>query len=195
MHHATVAKAARELGERRARARLPTQGRSRRGRTHCDDGAAVRQRGTERVGSGNYRRLLLQKAPEPVIKKSKAPRTEAQLKTLQLAREKANKVRQENAALKRKQQDIDRALLERAKKEQAERIKRRNKEITAPPAEDEAEPPKENKRKPARKVIVTEASSACDEEEEVEGGGLPKARKQPLTAEQIRYNRAFQKSV
>ena len=140
-------------------------------------------------------------APTP---KARAVRTEAQKEALARAREAANKTRQENAELRRKQAEIDRATLARAKQDEAERINREFEAISrasAPPQDEEEEeeeeavaatpPPKPpRKRKPARRVIVTEASSASESENEEVEVVLPRARKQP-SAEQLSYQRSM----
>ena len=144
----------------------------------------------------------LQTSTEPLSKPTdgttqvqKRPRTEAQTHALQKAREQAMMVRQQNADLKRKQQEIDRAVLAKAKRDERERIEREYDQIhSTPPKEEEVEEEEEKKprkRKPARKVIVTEASSGSETEEEVEVV-LPRAKKS-MTAEQIRYQRAYTK--
>ena len=143
----------------------------------------------------------VQALPEPVEKK-KVPRSGAQVAALQRAREKAMQVRQANAELKRKQQEIDRATLARAKAEERERIEREYQALHSTDSTREEstreESTRENevaekprKRKPARKVIVTEASSGSEEEDEVEVV-LPRERRK-MTAEEIRYQRAYRK--
>lgn len=147
----------------------------------------------------------------------KRPRTEAQMHALLNARKKALMVRQQNADLKRKQQEIDRATLAKAKQDERERIEREYNSLhaqrpkvvtgaslpTAPPIEEEdrhtirTRPEEEKirekprKRKPARRVIVTEASSGSETEEEVEVQ-LPRQRR-PRSAEEISYQRAMSK--
>ena len=156
----------------------------------------------------------LQTSTEPLSKPTdgttqvqKRPRTEAQTHALQKAREQAMMVRQQNAELKRKQQEIDRAVLAKAKRDERERIEREYDHLhSTPPEEAEvmeadekpvgSEAPvttsgRSRKRKPARKVIVTEVSSGSDTEEEVQVV-LPRAKKS-MTAEQIRYQRAYTK--
>ena len=127
--------------------------------------------------------------------RQKKPRTEAQTLALQKAREQAMMVRQQNAELKRKQQEIDRAVLAKAKRDERERIEREYDQIHSTPPEEaevmEADEKPARKRKPARKVIVTEVSSGSDTEEEVQVV-LPRAKKS-MTAEQIRYQRAYSK--
>ena len=133
----------------------------------------------------------------------KRPRTEAQMHALLKAREKALMVRQQNADLKRKQQEIDRATLAKAKQDERERIEREYKSLhapapPAPPIDEEEENPesskireKPRKKKPARRVVVTEASSGSETEEEVEVQ-LPRQRR-PRSAEQIAYQRSMSK--
>jgi hypothetical protein len=131
-------------------------------------------------------------------KVQKRPRTEAQIHALQKAREQAMIVRQQNAELKRKQQEIDRATLAKAKRDERQRIEREYDALHSKVEEDHTDEPqsrseegKPRKRKPARKVIVTEASSGSETDEEVEVV-LPRAKK-AMTAEQIRYQRAYSK--
>ena len=143
----------------------------------------------------------------------KRPRTEAQMHALLKAREKALMVRQQNADLKRKQQEIDRATLAKAKQDERERIEREYKSLQRPqvaigsrsdphapppPIDEEEENPesskireKPRKKKPARRVVVTEASSGSETEEEVEVQ-LPRQRR-PRSAEQIAYQRSMSK--
>ena len=132
---------------------------------------------------------------ELIATRQKRPRTEAQMLALQRAREQAMMVRQQNADLKRKQQEIDRAVLAKAKRDERERIEREYDHLHSTPPEEaevmEADEKPARKRKPARKVIVTEVSSGSDTEEEVQVV-LPRAKKS-MTAEQIRYQRAYTK--
>ena len=136
----------------------------------------------------------LQAPTEVAPTKVKAERTEAQKLALARAREVANRTRVENAELRRKQVEIDRAMLAKAKQEEAERINREFEAINqAPPQEEEEEEevaPKPRKRKPARRVIVTEASSASESENEEVEVVLPRARKKP-TAEELSYQRSM----
>lgn len=119
---------------------------------------------------------------EAVPPKAKPPRSEAQKAALERAREKAIKVRAENAELKR--MEAQKAALERAR-EKAERVARVEEEIASLASEDA----KPRKRKPARRVIVTEASSASESDDEVEVV-LPKAKK---STEDLSYQRAMSK--
>ena len=129
--------------------------------------------------------------------KAKAVRTEAQKLALQKARENAMAVRAENAALKQKEREVEKALLERAKAERAAKVEADYNALTQsarppPIAEEEEEevaPPPKKRRKPARRVIVTEASSGTDEDEEVEVV-LPKKK---ASAAELAYQRATTK--
>ena len=56
--------------------------------------------------------------------RSKHPRTPAQLEALRHARQKAQQVRAQNADLRRKQAEIDKAATENAKRQKVERIER-----------------------------------------------------------------------
>ena len=136
-------------------------------------------------------------AQEPRVKR---PRTEAQMLALSRAREQAMAVRQQNAELRRKQAEIDRAHVAKTKREENERIEREFAALSQPPPsppspEDPPRAPPEEaprrKRKPARRVVVTEASSASESEDEVEVT-LPRARKAP-TREEVLYQRTMAK--
>ena len=136
-------------------------------------------------------------AQEPRVKR---PRTEAQILALNRAREQAMAVRLQNADLRRKQAEIDRAHAAKTKREDNERIEREFAALSQPPPsppspEEAPRAPREEaprrKRKPARRVVVTEASSASESEDEVEVT-LPRARKAP-TREQILYQKTMSK--
>ena len=133
----------------------------------------------------------------------KRPRTEAQMLALARAREQAVTVRQQNADLRRKQVEIDRAHAAKTRQEENDRIEREFAALSqpppsppSPPEPEEAPraPPEEaprRKRKPARRVVVTEASSASESEDEVEVT-LPRARKAP-TREEVLYQKTMAK--
>ena len=109
-------------------------------------------------------------------------RTEKQQEALA----KARSARAQKAELARKQSELDKRLLEKARKTEADRIER---EYNAMDDDDEPETPPRRKRKPARKIVVTEVSSASESEEiEVQ---IPKKRE--LSAEQLRQQRIYQK--
>ena len=61
----------------------------------------------------------------PPATTQKRERTEAQRQALEKARVKAMAVRQENAALKRKEHEVQKALLEKTKAERVARVSRR----------------------------------------------------------------------
>jgi pyruvate/2-oxoglutarate dehydrogenase complex dihydrolipoamide acyltransferase (E2) component len=118
----------------------------------------------------------------------KRERTDLQKLALKKAREKALKVRAENAALKKREQEIEKQLVEKAKAERLAKIQEYEKEQEEPEAEPEPEPVKK-KKKPARRVIVTEVSSGEETEEDVEVV-LPKQKK---SAQQLQYERTMAK--
>ena len=126
--------------------------------------------------------------------KTKAHRTEAQKAALDRARQKAMAVRAENASLKRKEQEVERALALKAKQERAARVEAEYQALSKPPAESEPTPPSspKKKRKPARKVVVTEVSSASESEASEVEVVLPRARKK-LTPEAAQYQRSMLK--
>ena len=68
--------------------------------------------------------------------KKKIPRTDAQIEALARAREKAMMVRRENAALRKKEREIDRDTLARAKQEKRDRIEREYQELKQKSPED-----------------------------------------------------------
>jgi hypothetical protein len=142
---------------------------------------------------------------------AKAPRSEAQKLALARAREKAVAVRAQNAALKKKELEVERALLQKAKADRAAKIESDYEALSRPPEppepaapaipaqesvaepeEDERAPPPKRKRKPARRVVVTEVSSASESEPSDVEVVLPRARKKP-TPEEIQYQRAMTK--
>ena len=149
-------------------------------------------------------RVVSDKAGE----KPKAARTEAQVLALKRARERAAVVRAENAELRKKEKEIDRAAAEEARRAKADRVQREYDALNATPrgiapeedvneageameealtAEDgEAEYVKKRPTKKKR-VIVKEVSS--DEEIEVV---LPK-RKQVASSQDPRYEKAMKK--
>ena len=65
------------------------------------------------------------------LPKQKKERTEKQKEALQKAREKAFMKRQEDAELKRKQKEIDRAILARAREEQVAKVEQMYQEVSA----------------------------------------------------------------
>ena len=104
-------------------------------------------------------------------------------------------VRAENAALKKKEAEVERAMVEKAKADRAAKINAEFEALKSPTSQEteEEEPlPKRRKRKPARRVIVTEASSASESEDDEVEVVLPRARKQP-SAQEVAYRRAMEK--
>ena len=110
-------------------------------------------------------------------------RTEKQQEALA----KARSARAQKAELARKQSELDKRLLEKARKTEADRIER---EYNAMDDDDEPETPPKRKRKPARKIVVTEVSSASESDEEIVVQ-IPKKREP--SAEQLREQRLYQK--
>lgn len=142
---------------------------------------------------------------EPV--KVKKERTPMQLETLRLAREKAAKVRAENASIRRKQAEIDKAAAETVKKQKSEKLEREyaalteNKEKVEPViTEQEEEVEYVYKQKPSKKkrIVVVERSDSEDEEVEI---SLPKKTRseksfattppQPPDLKKKLYNKMF----
>jgi hypothetical protein len=155
----------------------------------------------------------------PAVLTTKAPRSDAQKVALARAREKAVAVRAQNAALKKKELEVERALLQKAKADRAAKIESDYEALSQPPvppvptrqapiAEPASEPgssirerskiatadepAKPRKRKPARRVVVTEVSSASESEASDVEVVLPRARKKP-TPEELQYERAMSK--
>ena len=124
--------------------------------------------------------------------KTKAPRTDAQKAALDRAREKAMAVRAQNASLKRKEQEVERALAQKAKEERAARVEAEYEALSKPPIEAEPMSPLKKKRKPARKVVVTEVSSASESEASEVEVVLPRARKKQ-SPEEAQYQQSMLK--
>ena len=140
----------------------------------------------------------------PPTTTQKRERTEAQRQALEKARVKAMVVRQENAALKRKEHEVQKALLEKTKAERYARVTEQYEALTKeehdepqPTREESTEeeptgaPPVKRKRKPARRVVVTEVSSES-EVSDVEVV-IPKARKAAPTPQELAYQRTVEK--
>ena len=121
-------------------------------------------------------------APQELSAAPVKVRTEKQQEALA----KARSARAQKAELARKQSELDRRLLEKARKTEADRIEREYNAMD----DDEPETPPRRKRKPARKIVVTEVSSASESDEEIEVQ-IPKKRE--LSAEQLRQQRLYQK--
>ena len=153
--------------------------------------------------------------PPPVTEADPAPtaallqppkvRTEAQRQALERARQKAMAARAEASALRQKEKEVERALLDKAKRDRAAKIEADYAALSTPTVREEedeagevaeeeqvAEAPR--KRKPARRVVhVTEVSSASESETEEVEVRLPKPRREKKSAEQIAYERSVQK--
>ena len=146
----------------------------------------------------------VESVPEEVLEepKSKAarPRTDLQKAALEKARVKALQVRQENAALRKQERELDVARAAKVKEDRSRRVQeeyedlQRPKVVTAPsvptvPEDDDEDatslPPK-TKRK--RRIIVTEAEDESDEDIEVV---LPKKRSIPQ--DEVRMQRLMEK--
>ena len=89
--------------------------------------------------------------------KKKIPRTDAQIEALARAREKAMMVRRENAALRKKEREIDRDTLARAKQEKRDRIEREYQELKQKSPEDRDAVRTESKIPEDRDAIRTES--------------------------------------
>ena len=140
----------------------------------------------------------------PVVPHTKVfrERTEAQKQALERARAKAMLVRAENAALKRKELEVERALLAKSKADRAAKINAEYEALATKEGEEmfneeegpaqEKVAPTPKKRKPARRVVVTEVSSASDSEASDVEVILPRARKQPM-AQELKYQHTMSK--
>ena len=133
------------------------------------------------------------------IEKVKKSRSPAQLETLSRAREKALVVRMQNAEMRRKQSEVDRAAATAVKRQRVEKLQREYDAVveTATPqravdhTSDEEVVERVVKRPKKKRVIVVEESSS-DDEIEVR---LPKPKKfaPPPDVKQQRYNRLYEK--
>ena len=146
----------------------------------------------------------VESVPEEVLEepKSKAarPRTDLQKAALEKARVKALQVRQENAALRKRERELDVARAAKVKEDRSRRVQeeyedlQRPKVVTAPsvptvPEDDDEDdtsslPPK-TKRK--RRIIVTEAEESDEDIEVV----LPKKRAIPQ--DEVKMQRLMEK--
>ena len=141
----------------------------------------------------------VESVPEEVLEepKSKAarPRTDLQKAALEKARVKALQVRQENAALRKQERELDVARAAKVKEDRSRRVQEEYEEIQSGrerpkvPEDDDDDatslPPK-TKRK--RRIIVTEAEDESDEDIEVV---LPKKRSIPQ--DEVRMQRLMEK--
>jgi hypothetical protein len=138
--------------------------------------------------------------------RTKRPRSDLQRAALERARVKAVQVRQENAALRKKERDL---MVARAAKEKIDRSKRLHEEYEAlqqplgSEATDEDDEPRELRSSPdrnailqtiapkpkrKRRIIVTEAEDESDEDIEVV---LPKKKTPP--ADEVKMQRLMEK--
>ena len=143
----------------------------------------------------------VESVPEEVLEEPKSktarPRTELQKAALEKARIKALQVRQENAALRKQERELDVARAAKVKEDRSRRVQEEYEEIQSgrerpkvPEDDDEDEdatslPPK-TKRK--RRIIVTEAEDESDEDIEVV---LPKKRSIPQ--DEVKMQRLMEK--
>jgi len=143
----------------------------------------------------------VESVPEEVLEepKSKAarPRTDLQKAALEKARVKALQVRQENAALRKQERELDVARAAKLKEDRSRRVQEEYEEIQSgrerpkvPEDDDEDEdatslPPKPKRK---RRIIVTEAEDESDEDIEVV---LPKKRAIPQ--DEVKMQRLMEK--
>ena len=136
-------------------------------------------------------------APTESTEPLKGKMSDARRAALEKARAKAMAVRAENAQLKRKEKEVERALAAQAKAERLQKVEEQYQKLTGvteEPQEDADEAPPPRKRKPARRVVhVTEVSSASESETEEVEVRLPRPKKEKKTAEQLQYERAVNK--
>ena len=143
----------------------------------------------------------VESVPEEVLEepKSKAarPRTDLQKAALEKARVKALQVRQENAALRKQERELDVARAAKVKEDRSRRVQEEYEDLQRPKAvptvpedddedEDATSLPPKTKRK--RRIIVTEAEDESDEDIEVV---LPKKRAIPQ--DEVRMQRLMEK--
>lgn len=143
----------------------------------------------------------VESVPEEVLEepKSKAarPRTDLQKAALEKARVKALQVRQENAALRKQERELDVARAAKVKEDRSRRVQEEYEDLQRPKAvptvpedddedEDATSLPPKPKRK--RRIIVTEAEDESDEDIEVV---LPKKRSIPQ--DEVRMQRLMEK--
>ena len=133
--------------------------------------------------------------PEELIKetKEKPKRTEAQIRALELARKKANEVRAKNAEDRKKSREIERAAVDKTKRENSERIQREyealHKKEEVKQEEEEIVYEKAPKKK--RSVVVVQQTDSSDSEVEVK---LPKLKPPPkVDPEKANFDRAYAK--
>ena len=130
----------------------------------------------------------------------KKVRTPAQLETLRLAREKAATVRAQNAELRRKQAEIDKAAAVEVKQQRMEQVEREYSAIIQPIKDAEEDKtsesdPVEKKKAPKKRVVVVEESSSEDEVEIRLPPVKKAAQPAPLNSKEERdkklYNKMF----
>ena len=141
----------------------------------------------------------VESVPEEVFEepKSKAarPRTDLQKAALEKARVKALQVRQENAALRKQERELDVARAAKVKEDRSRRVQEEYEEIQSgrerpkvPEDDDEDATSLPPKTKRKRRIIVTEAEDESDEDIEVV---LPKKRSIPQ--DEVRMQRLMEK--
>ena len=140
------------------------------------------------------------------IEKVKKSRTPAQLETLCKAREKASVVRMQNAELRRKQTEVDKAAATEVKRQRVEKLQREYDAVvveTATPqgavdhTSDEEVVERVAKHRPKKKRVIVVEESSSEDEIEIR---LPKQKKPqpeiplpPPDLKQERYNKLYQK--
>ena len=123
-------------------------------------------------------------------------RTAAQLEALNRARVKAAEVRQQNKALRDKQKEIERAAVEKTKKEHSERVQReydalkQEKEEESRQEEEEVEEVVQKKPRKKKRVVVVQESSS----EEVVEVRLPKKKAPPPQPEESEEDRVYKRA-
>ena len=143
----------------------------------------------------------VESVPEEVLEepKSKAarPRTDLQKAALEKARVKALQVRQENAALRKQERELDVARAAKVKEDRSRRVQEEYEEIQSgrerpkvPEDDDDDDTSLPPKTKRKRRIIVTEAEDESDEDEDIEVV-LPKKRSIPQ--DEVRMQRLMEK--
>ena len=141
----------------------------------------------------------VESVPEEVLEEPKSktarPRTELQKAALEKARVKALQVRQENAALRKQERELDVARAAKVKEDRSRRVQEEYEEIQSgrerpkvPEDDDDDDTSLPPKTKRKRRIIVTEAEDESDEDIEVV---LPKKRSIPQ--DEVRMQRLMEK--
>ena len=131
--------------------------------------------------------------------KVKKVRTPAQLETLRLARERAVAVRAQNAEMRRKQAQIDKAAADEVKRQKVAQLEKEYSAITqasetATHDGGQAEMECEQKKKPTKKRVVVVEESSSEDEVEIR---LPPPKRKPTTLapnlKEERYKKLYNK--